>query len=267
MPTVPNDLTPAEAASALLWLQAMGADELLSETPIDRFAEKQPIARPAATAPPPPARPRPADQQVQGHEEIHRRARAAASLSELTAILESYEGHPLKKTATRHCFLGGAATSRILLISDRPRNEEDRSGKVFADRHEMLAERMLAAIGLRGEADHAQYEQVTLASFMPWRPPGNRPPNEIECRLVLPFIERAIALLQPKLILAMGHLPGQWLAGGADAIQRQRGKWLEIDGIPFLSTFHPETLLKSPGSKRLAWQDLLAFRKKLDEAT
>jgi DNA polymerase len=122
---------------------------------------------------------------------------------------------------------------------------------------------MLASIGLGAENG----QPVSLMSFMPWRPPGNRPPNELECRLILPFAERAVALLQPKLILAFGGLAGQWLAGGAESIQRQRGSWLSAGGIPLISTFHPESLLKSPALKRLAWHDLLAFRARLDDLT
>jgi len=82
--------------------------------------------------------------------------------------------------------------------------------------------------------------------------------------MILPFAERAVALLQPQIILAFGGLPGQWLAGGAESIQRQRGTWLTAGNVPLLSTFHPESLLKSPALKRLAWLDLLAFRAKLD---
>ena len=252
----------------LLWLRDMGADEVLSDTAIDRFAEKPPAAPPRSVperaqpvaAPPATKVQLPPDATT---EHIHIRARAAPSLAELVALLDQFDAHPLKRTASKSCFIGGAIEARVLVVADRPRTEEDRSGKVFADKHEVLAERMLAAIGLRAEIEGPQ-EQVALLSFMPWRPPGNRPPNELECRMILPFAERAIQLLKPKLILSLGALPGQWLAGGADTIQKQRGKWLEVGGVPLISTFHPETLLKSPASKRLAWHDLLALRERLE---
>jgi len=279
----PNVASPQKAAAMLLWLRDMGADEVLSDTAIDRFAEKPPAAaRTAPTTGPATGRatvpatamggasPVGAQAALRAKlapdattDHIHARARGAQSLAELAALLDLFDAHPLKRTASRICFLGGAQSARVLIVADRPRNEEDRSGKVFADKHEVLAERMLAAIGLRAEAEGGQ-EQVSLLSFIPWRPPGNRPPNELECRMILPFAERAIQLLQPKLILSLGALPGQWLAGGADTIQKQRGRWLEVGGVPLISTFHPETLLKSPVSKRFAWHDLLALQERME---
>jgi uracil-DNA glycosylase len=255
----------------LLWLRDMGADEGVADSPINRFAEKPPAPKPAVVpqpvrlaAPAEPVRVQlPADASL---EVVHAAARAATTVSGLQALLDQFDAHPLKKTASNACFLGGAGASRILVIADRPRTEEDRSGKIFADRHEVLAERMLAAIGLRAEAE-GEMEQVSLLGFIPWRPPGNRPPNEMECRMILPFAERAVHLLQPRLILSLGALPGQWLAGATDTIQKQRGRWMAVGGIPMISTFHPETLLKSPASKRLAWHDLLALREKLDSLT
>jgi uracil-DNA glycosylase len=82
--------------------------------------------------------------------------------------------------------------------------------------------------------------------------------------MLVPFARRLIELLKPQAILCFGHLPGQFLAGGEDAIMRSRGKWLAVDGVPLLTTFHPDTLLKSAASKRLAWHDLQAFKQKLD---
>lgn len=268
MTTNPTALTPHDAAKALLWLAEMGADEGFSETPVNRFAERaapptpKPLPAAATSTPAPPPK-----REVQAFdaaiETIHATARAAASLDELKSVLGTFDAHPLKRSASKLCFTSGAKSARILLLVDRPRSEEDRAGLPLADKHALLAERMLAAIGLRAE-DEGAGEQVSLLTFLPWRPPGNRSPTELECRLIMPFAECAIALLQPKLILAFGALPGQWLAQGDESLPRQRGKWLDIGGIPFLSTFHPETLLKSPAQKRLAWQDLLAFKERLD---
>lgn len=266
-------LTAAEAAAMLLWLGSMGADETVAETPVNRFAEPQaPAAVPEPVKPqparqpssPPPAVARQEAAAEASIEQTHAAARAASSLAELASLLEGFDAHPLRRTASKLCFAEEAQGARVLVIADRPRNEEDRNGKVLADKHEVLCQRMLAAIGLGFAEGVNPPEPVSFLSFLPWRPPGNRQPIELECRLVLPFAARAIALMQPRAILAFGSLPGQWLAGGAESIQRQRGTWLSVDGIPFLSTFHPEALLKSPALKRLAWLDLLSFRDKLD---
>lgn len=272
MATAPNEspgtahMTAQQAAALLLWLRDMGADEAQAEAPVNRFAEAPPAPTPRivpekpapARLAAPPAKPSAApDASV---EQVHAAARAAASLADLAELLNGFDAHPLRRTASKLCFTGGVAGSRVLVLADRPRNEEDRSGQVFADKHELLCQRMLAAIEL-GNAEGL--EPVSLLSFMPWRPPGNRPPNELECRLIVPFARRAIELLQPKLIFAMGALPGQWLADGPESIQRQRGNWLNVAGVPLISTFHPEALLKSPALKRLAWLDLLALRARL----
>lgn len=261
-------LSAADAAAMLLWLRDMGADEALSALPVNRLAEAPvpPAAALVETAPTRPAAPkapatqRPAPAADASIEQVHAAARAAASLAELSELLERFDSHPLRRSASKLCFAEEAPGARVLVVADRPRNEEDRSGRVFADKHEVLCQRMLAAIGLGTDKG----ESVSFLSFLPWRPPGNRPPIELECRLILPFAERAVALLRPKAILAFGGLPGQWLAGGTESIQRQRGTWMSAGGIPLISTFHPEALLKSPALKRLAWHDLLAFRDKLD---
>jgi uracil-DNA glycosylase family 4 len=253
----------------LLWLADMGADEIHGVQLVNRFLESPAPPRPAPAQAPIAAVSRTQAQSQSAAPDIsidalQAQARGATSLSELHGLLLRFDSHPLQHNASNLCFTGGAAQARVLVIADRPRNEEDRSGRVFADRHALLFERMLAAIDLRGEGE-GEAEQVAMLSFVPWRPPGNRPPNELECRMILPFAERAIALLQPRLILAFGALPGQWLADGAESIQRQRGKWQETTGIPLIATFHPEALLKSPALKRHAWHDLLALRAKLDE--
>ena len=267
MTETPNAPTPAEAAKLLLWLRDMGADEAVADQPINRFLEKPPAARPVqapvSVAFVPKAAAPPITTPLQDTELVAHIA-AAPDLQALGELLNQFDAHPLKKTASRHCLHGGAAEARVLIISDRPRAEEDRTGQVFAAKHEVLSERMLEAIGLRGLADDEAREQVALASFIPWRPPGNRSPTDIECQMAVPVIRRAIQLIRPRIILALGALPGEWLAGAPASITSQRGKWMAVDGIPMISTFHPETLLKSPASKRLAWHDLLALREKLD---
>jgi DNA polymerase len=150
------------------------------------------------------------------------------------------------------------------LFCDKPRNDEDPLGDVLAGNHRILAERMLSSIGLCGMEPVAGQEQVMLANFVPWRPPGNRGLTEQEARDCLPFAQKLLALARPSLILCFGALPGQYLAGGAAAIPKARGQWLTVHGIPLLTTFHPETLLKSPQSKRLAWHDLLSFKARLE---
>ncbi len=275
MKTISSETHPTDISQVLPWLVEMGADEVLQDQPVDRFSaavaavETKPTPKPKLVQPPP--QPTVNWKAVAaGAEGVAAAEALAASITSLPAYLEAidaFDAHPLKKTASRACVYSGAAHARVLLLCDKPRNDEDRAGEVLAGNNLVLTERMLAAIGLQAMETRENAEAVGLASFLHWRPPGNRAPTELEAKMSVPLLRKLVDLLQPKLVLCFGHLPGLWLAGGEDAIFKSRGKWLNMAGIPTLTTFHPETLLSSPASKRLAWHDLQAFRQKLDELT
>ena len=273
-----SDMTDSDIAHILPWLVEMGADEVLLDQPVDRFAAtpQPPTSLAPAPEPPkpraplvaPPLKPVVNWQAVAaGAEGVAAAEALAASINSLEAYadaLNGFDAHPLKRTAGRVCTSSGATDARVLVFCDRPRNPEDATGDVLSGKHQVLADRMLAAIGLSGFEQRDGLEAVAFASFIPWRPPGNRALTELEARMCVPLAQKLLQLLSPKLILCLGHLPGQWLADGEDAIFRSRGKWLDLAGIPAITTFHPETLLNSPASKRLAWHDLQAFRARLD---
>jgi uracil-DNA glycosylase len=271
MNTAVND--PQDLDSFLPWLVEMGADEVLLDEPVNRFAAveeqvapPQPVSKPRFV--PTPAKPTVNWKAVAaGAEGVAAAEALSASITSLDMFADAvagFEAHPLKKTASRACSLSGNLAASVLVLCDKPRNDEDRSGDVLAGNNQVLAGRMLAAIGLKAFSENAEDDAVALSNFIPWRPPGNRAPTEQEAQMMLPFARKLIELLKPKAILCFGHLPAQFLAGGEDAIMKVRGKWLQCDGVPLLTTFHPDTLLKSPTSKRLAWHDLQSFRQKLD---
>jgi uracil-DNA glycosylase family 4 len=256
-----------DISNLLPWLVDMGADEVLLDATVNRFAvqvdEPKEVRSVLQRAIVQPQRPKTNWAAIaagaEGVAAAQNIANSIATLADYPDAVASFEAHPLKKTASRACALSGLEQASVLLLCDRPRNEEDRSGDVLAGNHVILATRMMAAIDLSFEND------VAVANFIPWRPPGNRAPTEQEAQMMVPLLQKLIALLKPKAILCFGHLPGQYLAGGEDAPMKARGKVLSINGIPLLTTFHPETLLKSPQSKRMAWHDLQAFRQILDQ--
>jgi uracil-DNA glycosylase len=268
-PTANNSV---DIATLLPWLVDMGADEILMDAPVNRFTAPAPVAKelPKPRTPVVAPKPKPAvnwKAVAAGVEGVAAAEALAASIDSVEAYVEALEGfdaHPLKRTSTKLCSVSGTLDARVLVYVDRPRNAEDATGDVLAGNHQVLADRMLNAIGLAGLTPHDSFEAVGLASFIPWRPPGNRSLTELEARMCVPLARRLLSLLAPRLILCLGHLPSQWLGGGEDAVFKARGKWVEINGVPALTTFHPETLLQSPASKRLAWHDLQAFRQKLD---
>jgi uracil-DNA glycosylase len=255
-------ISPQQAAAMLDWLLAMGADEIVGETACNRFETVPPVVEArksvAVERPSPSAlafvQPGPKHQPQAGEERVE-----AASVNELAAAFAGFEGCGLRKAAMNFCFVQGNLESRVLVMGDRPRTTEDKEGQVFAGKNAALLEAMLKAIGL------STSEDVMLANFIPWRPPGNRPVTDIEAKACLPFIVRLVEIVKPAAILVLGGLPGQWLAGGDQSIAKQRGRWMETAGVPVIATFHPDDLMRTQTLKKLAWGDLKLFRDKLNE--
>jgi uracil-DNA glycosylase len=248
MQTRQNDMNAHEAQAALSWLIEMGADEIVGEAPVNRFAVAPPVvAAPVAKIEPARAAPSTAE--------------ACNTLEDLRAALLALENFPLKKTASNLCFAGGNPAAEVMIIGDVPGRDEDIEGKVFAGQNALLLEKMLAAIGLSSGG-------VSLFNFIPWRPPGNRTPTEAEIQICHPYILRAIELCGPKLILCLGGQSAQRLSGKSEGLLALRGKWFDLKTakkkIPVLPSFHPSYLLKQASQKRLAWRDLLLFKEAID---
>jgi uracil-DNA glycosylase family 4 len=187
-------------------------------------------------------------------------ARSAATLDDLRALLEKFEGCALRATATQLVFADGNPQSRVMFVGEAPGHDEDVIGRPFVGRSGKLLDLMMAAIGLdRG--------QVYIANVVPWRPPGNRTPTPQETAICLPFIRRQIELANPDILVCLGGPAMQTLLGIKDGITRARGRWYPFDTgsreIRALATFHPAFLLRSPLQKRFAWRDFLALKKAL----
>jgi DNA polymerase len=247
-----------------------GADALVGEEPVDRFAIEAapPPARAPQSAPASVeyARSSPAIQPAapQAPDEAAIAARAAAksaqSLDELRALLDKFDGCALKATATRLVFADGNPDARVMLVGEAPGRDEDIEGLPFVGRSGKLLDLMLAAIGL-------DRTSVYIANVVPWRPPGNRTPTPQETAICLPFVTRQIELADPDILVCLGGPSAQTLLGIREGITRTRGRWFtfntgkrEIRAIP---SFHPAFLLRSPLQKRFAWRDMLAVKKAL----
>ena len=258
---------PASARQLLDFYLEAGADALVGEEPVDRFAEPTPVSRTVPAAPAPakseriplvPAGPAPAAPDAAATE-AREAARSAQTLDELRAILERFEGCALKATASRLVFCDGNPQSRVMLVGEAPGRDEDIEGVPFVGRSGKLLDLMLAAIGL-------DRSSVYIANVVPWRPPGNRTPTPQETQICLPFITRQIELADPDILVCLGGPSAQTLLGQS-GITKIRGRWFsyatgsrEIRAMP---TFHPAFLLRSPLQKRFAWRDFLAIKKAL----
>lgn len=138
----------------------------------------------------------------------------------------------------------------LLIIGEAPGADEDRLGEPFVGQAGKLLDSMLAAIDLRRGQD------VYIANVLKSRPPGNRDPKPDEVAACAPFLEQQIALIQPKLILALGRFAAQSLLSSTESISRLRGSVHTYHGIPLLVTYHPAYLLRNLPDKAKAWEDL-----------
>lgn len=248
----------------LEWQVELGATEAILDAPVDRYAleavKPVPKAAPAAAAPQgKPAPPEPV--QTDAVADARVAAEAAADLGALAAAMQAFEHCELKKGARSFVFCDGQPTARVMIVGEAPGREEDRAGKPFVGRAGQLLDRMLAAIDM-GRAHDDPARAVYITNVLPWRPPSNRTPDAGEIAMLLPFLERHIALADPDVIVVMGNTPCQALLGRT-GITRMRGTWVEVLGKPCLPMFHPAYLLRNPIAKREAWADLLALNARL----
>lgn len=141
-----------------------------------------------------------------------------------------------------------------LFVGEGPGADEDAKGEPFVGQAGKLLDNMLAAIGLvRGQ-------DVYIANIVKCRPPGNRNPEPGEARQCMPYLQRQVDLIRPRLIVALGKVAATNLLGAEEPITRLRGRLLDYRGIPLLVTYHPAYLLRSLAEKAKAWEDLCFAR-------
>ena len=157
---------------------------------------------------------------------------------------------PLHLTRTQGVFGVGPKRADWLVIGEAPGAEEDRRGEPFVGAAGQLLDAMLRAIGL----DRAT--NVYIANMLKSRPPGNRDPKPEEIAACLPYLQRQIELLRPKIMLAVGRIAAQSLLGTQAPLGRLRGEVHRFGDTPLVVTYHPAYLLRTPAEKRKAWEDL-----------
>ncbi|MCF7699300.1 uracil-DNA glycosylase [Loktanella sp. M215] len=253
------------AAVALLdWQVALGADEAIGDAPVDRYAldavapKPVPVAAERGQRPPPPI---PAPESFDAPALAREAAEAARDLDALRAAQEGFTLCTLQRGARQFVWAEGDPAARVMWIGEAPGRAEDQAGRPFVGPAGTLLDRMLGAIGLdRAASDPARAAYVL--HVLPWRTAGAGMPQPEDLAMMLPFLERHIALVQPDIVVCMGNAPCQALLGRA-GITRMRGQWAEVLGRPALPMFAPEFLLAQPAAKRDAWTDLLAVKARL----
>jgi len=149
-----------------------------------------------------------------------------------------------------------------MVIGEGPGGDEDVQGAPFVGRAGKLLDKMLKAAGVEG--------RVFITNTVFWRPPGNRTPTPQEQLVCSPFVERAIALVQPKILLLTGGASAKFMLQKPEGILSLRGRWFDwrsSDGeleLPAMPTLHPAFLLRQPAAKKKAWNDLLMLSERLN---
>lgn len=145
----------------------------------------------------------------------------------------------------------GDRQAEWLFVGEAPGADEDRQGEPFVGQAGKLLDAMLAAIDLK------RGRNVYIANVLKSRPPGNRDPKPEETAACLPYLERQIDLMRPKLIVALGRIAAQSLLLTDTPIGRLRGQVHNYHGVPMVVTYHPAYLLRNGADKAKAWEDLL----------
>ncbi len=180
--------------------------------------------------------------------------------SELRECITDCTRCDLATSRTKTVFGVGNQNADWMIIGEAPGAEEDRRGEPFVGRAGKILDEMLRAIGQRRDT-------VFIANILKCRPPDNRDPKPAEAAECRAYLERQIALVQPKIILAVGKIAAQNLLGSDDPVGRMRNRPHNLNGIPLVVTYHPAYLLRSPSQKRKSWSDLCLAGRLLSEAS
>ena len=176
---------------------------------------------------------------------------------------------PLHKQGRKQIVFGvGDPTADLMFVGEGPGADEDAKGEPFVGRAGQLLNNMIKAMGI-------EREQVYIANIVKCRPPGNRQPEREECETCSPFLMRQIAVVKPKVIVALGATAAKTLLAMNSSMIQLRGRFYDFkpagvrsndpnwDGCKLAVTYHPAFLLRDPRQKGEAWKDLQMVMKEL----
>ncbi|MBT9597997.1 MAG: uracil-DNA glycosylase [Vitreoscilla sp.] len=233
-------------------LQAMGLTVWAPPAPLrdepPAMAAAEPARAPRVPAPVPPPAPTPVPMEE---------ASAVATLGwpELRAAVAGCRACALCDARTQTVFGVGHERAHWMIVGEAPGEQEDRAGEPFVGPAGQLLDDMLRALALTRQPGPPE-KQVYIANTLKCRPPRNRNPEPAELARCEPFLKRQIALVQPRVILAMGRFAIQQILRSDEAVGRLRGRVHSYQGVPVVVTYHPAYLLRQPADKAKAWDDL-----------
>jgi len=181
------------------------------------------------------------------------------SLERLRKSINEIKNCSLKNNATNMVFSDGNPKSKIMLLGEAPGFNEDQESLPFVGRAGALLDKMLASINL-------DRKNVYISNIINYRPPENRRPTDEEIKRYLPFLEKHIEIINPKILVLLGSTAMNALIGSEVVISKVRGNWIEKKfgkcKTSIIVTFHPAFLMRQPAQKKMAWIDLKMIRDK-----
>ena len=193
--------------------------------------------------------------------EMPRETRLAA-LREVVSVCRKCEH--LADFRTQTVFGVGNPNAELMFVGEAPGADEDKQGEPFVGRAGELLTKIINAMGL-------SRDDIYIANVLKCRPdmpkdaPGNRPPTAEEMQRCLPYLREQIAIIQPRILVALGKTAMTGLTGTDEAMGAMRGRWFTFENIPLLATYHPSYLLRngSNAEKRKVWEDMMLVMEKL----
>lgn len=182
----------------------------------------------------------------------------AESLDALNSMICECQKCGLGKTRTKFVFGIGNPNAHAMLIGEAPGADEDKQGEPFVGRAGKLLNDILKAVNLNRE-------DVYIANILKCRPPGNRDPQPVEMDTCIPYLNKQIELIKPKIILCLGRISANGLLNKRLSLSDLRQNVYEYKGVKLIATYHPAALLRNPQWKRGCWEDIQKFKKLYDE--
>lgn len=271
----------------LEWFLDNGIDEVLEKKAVDKTMKLPPSTSIQPNKPSPssasvttePLMSLKPDTMVMGTkqaiEEATDLAKNAKTLEDLKKAIADFDGLSVKTTAMNMVFCDGNPNADVMIIGEAPGADEDRMGKPFVGASGQLLDKIFSRVHLTRN-NESPSQATYISNIINWRPPGNRTPTPDEMKIALPFIERHIQLVSPRIIVLVGNTPMKTILNTKEGIKKMRGQWHTYNTITpdlppldheilALPTFHPAFLLRNPMEKKTVWQDMVMLQAKRKE--
>ena len=228
----------------LEFLKQSGVHSFLQETPNNLFEEQQKQTHPGE------------DKDIKSLDEI-------TEIKDLIPLILNHNS-PLRKNTKNMALFDGNIKSQLMIIGEAPGKEEDEQGLPFVGSAGQLLNKMLSAIQL-------ERKDIYITNTIPWKLPQNRTPTDQEILEFLPFLQRQIEIIKPKIIYLLGTTAAKAILSTPLSLDTLRAKWHDYNSINMdtsvkvLVSYHPSILLQSPKLKKEAWVDLQMLQKELNE--